>query len=345
MNKYDGLLTNVADRYKIYKGSHESLNDWKTRLIYSVCGMMAYSSLWDDEDTPISMIHLKRRIRVILKNYKSMYPELSNSLPIFSAELENEITEQFLNTGIVYHCPNRIAPSIKHEEICDNVLFQRGIALDDISCVSGIGFYSKLHGTQNPDMVKIMFGLEHEDLQSLWSMKTSNASWQSNLPSDQNVEYLRLSPPFSHGYWINKPDTTGTISILRVGLQGSQLYYLYRYLDASIKISPLPQWQVESFNYRSLACACLLSLGVLPPIEYSEDGALVHIHINYLLPPHELAFLKLYSWPEKCTYLPCDFNRTLSTEVFTSIKNILASEGYIFKKEELPNANWSKFSS
>lgn len=107
--------------------------------------------------------------------------------------------------------------------------------------------------------------------------------------------------------------------------------YLYRYYGTTMEVSPLPQWQVEFYNYRSLACACLSTYGTLPPIEYFEDGALVHVHMNYLLPPRELEFLKLYSWPEICTSLPCNFRRKLSIEVFTAIKNVLSDEGYEFK--------------
>lgn len=121
------------------------------------------------------------------------------------------------------------------------------------------------------------------------------------------------------------------VSILRTGMKGSQLYYLYRCVDAALEVSPLPQWQVENYNYRTLACACLSNYGTLPPIEYFEDGALVHIRMNYLLPPRELEFLKCYSWPEICTSLPCNFRRKLSAEVFAAIKNILSDEGYEFK--------------
>lgn len=332
MNKYNGLLSSVAHKYHIHKGTQETESDWKTRLVYSICGMMAYASLWDNpEEEPISIVHLKRKVCSMLANYKSMYPELSDSLPYVSAELEDEIADQFLNTGVVYHRPNRIAPSMKHEEPFGDILFQRGIALDSISCVSGIGFYSTQHEAKNPDKIKAMFGLEKENLQALWHTTLSAASWKSNLSFDQNTEYLRLKPPFSQWYWVNKPDTTGIVSILRTGMKSSQLYYLYRYSDTTIEVSPLPQWQVESYNYISLACACLSTYGTLPPIEYFEDGALVHIRMNYLLPPRELEFLKLYSWPETCTSLPCNFRRKLSTEVFTTIKNILSDEGYEFK--------------
>ena len=286
----------------------------------------------------------------MLVSYKSMYPELSDNLPSVSDELEDtvtdsdefedepkkledEITDLFRRSGVVYHRPYRVAPSMKHEEPFGGVLFQRGIALDSISCVSGIGFYSKYDRATNPDRIKTMFGLEHATLQSLWYTTLSAASWKSNLLFEQNTEYLRLKPPFCKGYWYNKPDTNGTVSILRTGMKGSQLYYLYRYSDTTIEVSPLPQWQVDSHNYRSLACACLSSYGTFPAIEYLEDGALVHIRMNYLLPPRELEFLKLYSWPETCTSLPCDFRRKLSTEVFTAIKEVLSDEGYTFKGE------------
>jgi hypothetical protein len=332
MNQYNGLLLSVAKQYHIRKGTQETEKEWKTRLVYSICGMMAYASLWDDsEEEPISIVHLKRKVCSMLANYKSIYPELSGSLPSISQELEDEIENQFLSAGVVYHRPNRIAPSMKHEELFCDILFQRGIALDSISCVSGIGFYSKKEGTTNPDRIKAMFGLEQENLQTLWHTTISAASWKSNPLLEYNTEYLRLKPPFSQGYWVNKADMTGTVSILRTGMKDSQLYYLYRYSGTSIEVSPLPQWQVESYNYRTLSCACLSTYGTLPPIEYFEDGALTHIHMNYLLPPHELEFLKLYSWPENCASLPCNFRRKLSTEVFTVIKNVLSDGGYEFK--------------
>lgn len=331
MDKYNGLLSKVSRQYHILRGNQETENEWKTRLVYSICGMMAYACLWDDTEEPISIMHLKRRIRSMLGSYKSMYPELFGTLPYTSEVLEDEITNQFLSVGVVYHRPNRIAPSKKHEEHFGGILFQRGIALDNISCVSGIGFYSKRDGGTNLNNIKTMFGLEQEDLQTLWQTILSAVSWESKPSFEYATEYLRLKPPFSRGYWVNDSDKTGTISILRTGMKGSQLYYLYRYIDSALEVSPLPQWQVENYNYRTLACACLSTYGTLPAIEYSEDGALVHIRMNYLLPPRELEFLKCYSWPEICTSLPCNFRRKLSVEVFAAIKNILSDEGYQFK--------------
>ena len=323
MDKYNGLLSKVSRQYHIFRGTQETEDEWKTRLVYSICGMMAYASLWDDTEEPISIVHLKGRIRSIFGSYKSLYPELSGTLLYTSKELEEEITNQFLSAGVVYHRPNRIAPSKKHEEYFGGVLFQRGIALEDITYVSGIGFYSKQDGGAPSHNIKVMFGLEQENLQTLWQTTLSAASWEANLLFEFGTEYLRLKPPFSRGYWVNEPDKTGVVSILRTGMKGSQLYYLYRYVNSVLEASPLPQWKVENYSYRALACACLSNYGTLPAIEYFEDGALVHICMNYLLPPRELEFLKCYSWPEICTSLPYNFRRKLSVEVFVAIKNIL----------------------
>ena len=332
MDKYNGLLLKVSNQYHIFGGKQETENEWKTRLIYSICGMMAYASLWDNLDEPISITHLKRTIRIILASYKSMYPELSQNLPYASEALEDEIKDQFLRAGVVYHRPDRVAPSKKHEAQFGGVLFQRGIALDSISCISGIGFYARRDGESNLNHVKTMFGLGQETLQTLWQIILSAAAWESAPAFKFGMEYLRLKPPFSRGYWVNEPDKTGVISILRTGMEGSKLYYLYRYVDTALEVSPLPQWRVESYHYRALACACLSTYGTLPPIEYAEDGALIHVHMNYLLPPRELEFLKLYSWPETCTSLPCDFRRKLSAEVFTTIQSVLSNAGYEFKE-------------
>ena len=332
MNKYNKLLLEVARKYNIVKGTQETERDWKVRLVYSICGMMAYASLWDEsEDETVSLDHLKRKIGTTFANYKSMYPELEQNLLYTTEELEKEIADIFVNAGVVYHRPYQIISAMKHEEAFGNILFQRGIAINDISYVSGIGFYSKQNDATNSSDTKAMFGLEQENLLDLWHETVAAASWKPNVSFEYHIEFLRLNPPFTKGYWVDKPDKTGVISILRAGRSGLQLYYLYRYLDKTIEVSQLPQWQMEKHNYRTLASACLLAYGTLPPIEYLEDGALVHLRMNYLLPPRELEFLKLYSWPETCVKFPCDFRRKLSGDVFTAIKSILSEEGYEFK--------------
>lgn len=351
MNEYEKLLENVSDKYHIYRGAKEPENDWKARVIYSICGMMAYTSLWDDEKS-ISIVHLKRRVRRILKDYLSLYPSVSNEFPAFTADeeaekvspypttIEDEIADQFLKTGVVYHKPYRIVPAMKREEKIDNICFQRGLAPESISCVSGLGFYSLVKEASSlaeeaKEMkdIRDMFGLSQDNLKTVWEKTLSAASWKSVKPFETPTKYLLLNPPFSYGYWTNKPDKTGQVSILRTGQEGALLYYLYRYENNKLKVSPLPPWQVESHNYRALSCALLSENQTLPPIEYSVDGSLVHVHLNYLLPPRELHFLKLYSWPERANILPSNFHRKLTKVVFTVMRKILTEEGYAFKEK------------
>lgn len=336
MEKYNRLLLVAAGKYNIYKGDAESENDWKARLVYSICGMMAYASLWDNtDDEPVTIVHVKSRIKRILASYRTMYPEIDAYFPNDSAKLEEEIAGIFKNGGVVYHSPNRITPSMKREASAGKVLFQRGIAIDSISRVSGIGFYSEQSEESDPDEVKAMFGLQGETLQALWDNTLSAASWGKNDTYEENIQYLRLEPPFTDGYWVSKPYTDGRVSIRRSGPEGSRRYYLYRASRSAMEISPLPEWQTASGNNRTLANACLTAYGVLPPIEYAEDGDLIHVRQGYLLPPRELNFLKLYSWPETFISEKYDFKRKLTLEVFDAIKSVLTDEGYKFKKGKL----------
>lgn len=331
MNKYNNLLLRVANRYHILKGEQETQEEWKSRLIYSICGVMAYASLWDDVDNTDSIMNMKKRIQEIYTGYMSMFPEISKTMRYDTSSLEDEIVNIFLNAGMVYHRSNQIFPAMKNQQLYDTILLQRGISIDDITYVSGIGLWGKSEISSKSNAVEKMFGLERQELRKLWQSIASSARWERNMLEGKKTECLRLQPPFSHGYWKNGIESTNAISILRTVSNASQDYYLYRYERNDLEISPLPNWRVEKHNYRTLACACLASLDNLPPIDYSEDESLIHIKMNYLLPPRELAFLKLYSWPESSTMLPCNFRRKVTKEVFTVVREILSGKGYAFR--------------
>lgn len=346
MDKYNHLSMMISQKHSILKGQKETEEEWKKRIIYSICGMMAYVSLWDYVgNEEISVTHFKRRIDNILSAYREMYPEISAALPKSNHDNDNkkedvtktwsdEIAQIYLNSGIVYHSSYHFAPAMYRESNMNEVCFQRGIAPDTISNVSGIGFYKiNNYHSHHIKAVQQMFGLEEQSLISLWESVQASASWQRGIEFDSiATEYLKTVPPFNRGYWINAPDISEKISILRTGTAGRRLYYLYRYIDGALEVSQLPQWQTENGHYRALANACLASKYTLPPIEYRCDGELVHIHLNYLLPPRELDFLKLYSWPIRFIDFPCDFNRTCSKVVFQTIQSIFQQEGYAFEE-------------
>lgn len=330
------LLSVIARKYSIFKGDSEPEEEWKARLIYSICGMMAYASLLDispddSEKKSVSIEHVKERICRTLTDYTTIYPETAPLLPDNPKCFAEEIENQFINSGIVYHSSQRLSPAMLHEKSFGGILFQRGISPDDISCISGLGFYAQRQHPESLSEIQSMFGLEPESLASLWDTVLSFFDQNKAVlpPADmQNqTEYLRLNPPFSAGYWIKSPESE-TISLFR----NSHLYYLYCFNNGIMEYCQLPEWRTENYRYRNLADACLFNHGTLPPIEYFPDGQLIHVKLNYLLPPRELALLKLYSWPESLTSFPCDFHRKLSEEVFGALKNILSAKGYQFKE-------------
>ena len=333
MNKYNNLLMRVSEEYAIRRGKSEDQYRWKTRLIYSLLGRMALASLYDiDEEESSSVIHMKRRIETLLINYKEMYPELDRYLPVEPSELSNEIYDIYLHTGVIYHEPNRVLMAAKSEISWEGIVFSRGYAIETAQNLSGLGTYKQASSKAITGSLTDMFQLEKTSLLKLWDYYVKRAEW-SVFRAETDVEYLRMDPPFSRGYWVDKPDIRGSISLLRTGFKGSRLYYFYRVESDKVIASQLPQWLVEDYNYRLLANACLCSEGVLPPSTYNYDDRLVLINFKYLPPPAELYLWKLYSWPATMMTLPKDFNRICTRDVFGAIKKEMQTKGYSFIEE------------
>ena len=142
MNKYDNLMTKIGTEFNIKKGKTESVNDYKVRLIYSVLGRMAVSSLLDDYDNDMpSIVHMKNRVSTVFDSYYKMYPELSALLPEDAEKIANEIYDIYSHTGIFYHIPNRIVLSKKSDEYINGVVLTRGYELGLKQAVSGLGTY------------------------------------------------------------------------------------------------------------------------------------------------------------------------------------------------------------
>ena len=330
MNKYNNLLIQISDEYAIRRGKTEDQNKWKARLIYSLLGKMALASLFDiDEEDASSVIHMKRRIEKLQVSYREMYPELSRFLPVNPEELSNEIYDVYLHSGVIYHEPNRVLMSVKTEIATEGICFTRGAEIEVKQNMSGLGTYRIADQTTHTGSLTDMFQMETEHLSAIWDYAVQRAVW-GEFKAETNVEYLRMVPPFSRGYWVDKPDISGKVSLLRTGFRGSQLYYLYRFDAGKIMVSQLPQWQVEEYNYRLLANACLYNEGVLPPSVIKYDGGIVYINFKYLPPPAELYLWKLYSWPETISALPKDFNRICTRNVFDVIKKEMQAKGYGF---------------
>ncbi len=334
MKKYNGLMEKISEDLHISRGKQESELSWKARILYSVLGQMAYASLWDEQEdmSPPSIKHFKHRIVSVLTSYLDMYPELKSVFEDASEMLANEIYEIFWQTGNLYHKSYRIAPPKYSCAQVDNIFFARGSSLEEQQCVSGLGTY--LLDGNFLDVISLdkMFDLEENTLDIIWKSLIQTEHWKRNSV-ETTMEYLRMEPPFSLGYWQKQPGSAEKFSIARTSTPDNRIYYLYRHKDNSIEFAEIPRWMTEFKNYRCLTNACLNAYKALPPAKYLDDGNLIHLKIGYLYPPSVLNLIKLYSWPENYCNLPCEFCRSMDATVFNAIRSILDTKGYQFIKE------------
>lgn len=333
MNKYNGLLKCAAIEYQITRGKSEDEKQWKIRIIYSILGRMALAALYDmPEDAVSSVVHMKRRIETLATHYKEMFPELEGLMPIDFEELSDEIFNMYLNTGVIYHKPYHVVMAAKTDVISGEIRFTRGYEMAAKQMLSGLGTYTKVDLPVANGSLSYMFQLSQQTLADYWKLYVKRTNWQK-FRSESSIEYLRTVPPFKRGYWIDKPDDSGAVSLLRTGFKDLQLYYLYKVENGNLLVSQLPQWQVENHAYRSLANACLCRKGILPPTKYRYDGDLVYLSFGYLPPPAELYLWKLYTWPTSIVTLPKDFNRICMRSVFEAIRFAMQQQGYEFIEE------------
>ncbi len=335
MDKYDGLLRKIANEYGIRKGRTENESMWKARIIYSLLGQMGLSSLYDEypEET-VSITHFKERIKTILQTYLELYQD--ELIPVFLSDKDDyakEIYDVYLKTGHFYHKSFNIRTAKENSASYHGIELLRGYSPEIKHNVSGLGNYRKTNSEDDLNSVVRMFQLSENDLKTRWNdLITNITEWRSIHPGGDS-EYLRMEPPFSSGYWVNTPYKNKGISIMRSGMMGAHLYYLYQYDGKNLLVHQLPEWQTADSQYRDLSNACLYVNGVLPSARYYDDGSIIRLHQNYLLPPAELNLIRLYSWPENYGNITGMFNRIIDRDVFEMIKDILSLQGYQFEKE------------
>lgn len=335
MNQYFGLMNTISKEFNIPKGATETEKSWKARVLYSYLGQAAYSSLFDIQEdlNPASIIHFKSRISDSLKSMLDMYPELQGVYSSDDETLCDEIYGIFLKTGCIYHEPNRLTSCIRKLSAGKQVMFLRGHAVEVKRFISGLGSY--LLSTDESDSVvplADMFSLQTEPLDQHWERVVARSRF-TEAAKELNFEYLRTVPPFNRDYWVDKPDTSGEVSIARTGFPGGRIYYLYRVQGTNLQVSQLPEWQTGNYNYRSLATGNLYTKNVLPETIYKIDGELITLRIGYLFPPAEMNLIKLYSWPTSYNAFPHDFTRIMDRGVFEELRSYFEQLGYGFKEE------------
>lgn len=342
MNKYARLLTEIAEEFRIHQGKNESEIDFKVRIIYSALSRLAYARLWDK--SVISIDRFKSETADLLEIYLKLYPELkiSDNLPV-------EIYDLYLKTGGFYHRVGNISAAMFNIAGGNGILFLRGVVPNRKVYLSGAGFYlpaDNLFETANFKSVVEMFALPNKTLKAMWEEITFDLNWQVAEPGN-DMEFLRMSPPFNQNYWQKNPEHDGKISLARVGKFEPRIYYLYKFDGAKFLCSQIPNHltyddffvnvsDYKSYRggiYRKISCACLAAYGTLPPIKFKTDDAIVRLKFEYLPPPPELYLMCLYSWAQQTVNLPSNFTRIFDAKVFFALKKCFEEIGYTFLEE------------
>lgn len=321
MNEYGGLIEKISTELDIKKDVNENVNIWKARVIYSVMGKMAIASLYDvlEDAQSISITHLKRKCQKILLAYFDLYPELKQVMKASPEEFSDEIYNIFLSCGCLYHTPNRLLPATEKRVNFNKIEIVRGAALNEKLKVSGLGTYGFKNGNQDISQLLEMFQIQCNSLEEYGRTLIEKAKWK-NLNYEGRKEFLRISPPYSRGYWKDTIDSNGKESLLRIGEKGRYIYYLYKVVGDEILASELPKWMVEGTEYRNVSNALLAVNKALPRLKVERRNYTILLKQEYLLPTALLNFIKLYSWP--AGFLN-DFDRVMTKDIFEVLQAIL----------------------
>jgi len=338
---YTKVFFEIADSLNITRGTNESIISWMERIIYSAAGRVALFSLYDhlELEEPISIIHFKNKARreITALCAAGNITSLTNSQ---CQDICDEIYDEYIKAGYIYHFPNRIEPVPDKIVSGKFVKFIRGATFDKRIKTSGLGYYFLLSDEEkigHPvyttcDELYEMFHINHIKLDDYYKKLTERRAWQL-FQVTSNVEYLRMSSPFTRGYWSPEPTKNGDISLLRVGQQGERIYYLYKYENTSLYASILPEWMTSNYEYRQIAVCLLDHIRKLPESDIQVNGNLVYFNIGYLYPPSIQNLLMLYSWPNHLNNVKSAFSRIMNRQVWESIRIAIEPLGYKFREE------------
>ncbi len=335
MTRYGKLLETIAKDLSIRQGKTENTASYAARLVYSAVGMLMLAALHDrierepnDEDM-VSVTHLKQKGKDILRAYIKMY---SNFLPIEDADkLIDYFYDVYAASGYLYHTAYYVAPAVYKNAVSQGVSLCRGISLHLPVRMSGLGLWQSTEEADAPTSISEMFCLSDLTLEQQWNQLISRAKWEKSEQPD-GLQYLNTRS-FQKGYWLDQPEKNIQISVTRIGMTGTEIYYLYRMEQDTLYLSQLPSWMTEENGQFLILNACLRANGTLPPIRVRNDGSIVHLQIAYILPPAENTLLHLYSWPASYTNIPDNFARIMCTEVYHALKPVYEVIGFQFQEE------------
>ena len=335
MDYLGATLNDIAKKTNVLFDPSETVTDWKRRVVYSVCGRMMLSSLWDySEDRSVSVQLVKRRGKDIMQSYQLLFPEIASESNFGEHidALAEKIYELHLINGQMYHKNWRVSPSRFGSDYIGNVVLLKGLYATDDCFMSGIGPYiTKKSGDEgdNNNSLKV----NRPDLESLLSGFIDNAKWYES--SDlKGYEFLRTTPPFTKGYWLDRPDRND-ILLMRYKNNdlGPKTYFLHKSNEGRDLIADLPDWIGKQQRFTMLAIALLKKYDALPKASLIKKDTIANVKIPYYLPPEEGNLIREYTWPKLFDGDDSPFERVISIQLYDTVKLLLNGIG--FEVEEM----------
>lgn len=332
------LLYEISNELGIRKDKQEDEAQWISRVIYSSVAKLALASVWSNaEDYNTDTIsHFKNYYKKLLDAYINIFSDSSNMFLPNHDELSEEIYKILISNGCFYHMPYRLSPAVKKISVVNNIVLARGLPPKNTFNMSGMGFYIENSSINSKEDVFDMFNISRITFDKYLEQIIKSKEW---IPAELNknidgYNFLKIQPPFTNGYWKKEPDKENVVSLAKFSEINNTIYFLYKYDNGKYFKLPLEDWRVEQYQYRAISTGILQSCNKLPPINAKLSDEIVYIKLNYLLPPNEENFFKLYSWPINYLTIDQNFNRIMSKKIYNVFKSILKQLGYQFREEE-----------
>ena len=341
------LLTRMADDLKLAQGTHERMEDYERRLLWSALGRMAEAALHDRYDGmpegEISVTRFRRRIEHLIEAYDALFPAIGFRAALAGQEDASlaggadALYRLMLENGMAYHRASYVAPPRAVRQPLGGIVFIRGQMPPAEECASGFSAYQlreKWQGqpadASQAEAVRAMFQLDAPLDEGLPDCLAAHAVF-SPVPEGARLMYLRTDGEFLKGYWQAHPSSEFTLGREKDAF-GAMCYYLCRMPQhGRAERWKIPEW----CDHGLLAHSFLLQMGTLPSTHFRRDGAIVHLRCGYQYPREEQRFLAYVSWPEPgSTGFRIATERVLSAPFFEGIRVLLTALGFSFIEDE-----------
>lgn len=329
-NKATNFIKTISKNLNIYRADGESEINWRKRVAYSAIGQLALASLWDignPGEKDISIIRFKSKIKREVFIYNDIF-----AINLNESVVADEIYQQYLENGYMYHKKNRITYSRKKYFEYGNLKLIRSSFPNEVNLMSGLGLYDYNEmGKGSTDISGIfeLFNIDKKSLNQTYLDLQEQAKWE-RVNENFDIDLKFLNHKNYQAYWTNDMDSSNNneknFSLLRIEPIS---YYLCFNKGSQLYVSAL---NLDNFNnsYLKPAASILNMNNKLRSIKYCKEENLVKIQLGYKLPPSEEGLFKLYSWP--ISNKNGDFERLMSIEVFFIFKEMLEIIGYKFQE-------------